>query len=217
MLHSKKFVLGLLVVLLVLFIGGYFAAEPCDAAWQKVFYNTLTNEYVLLGGGLVALFCIGFLIYSSQSLPSIFRLVILILLSCFLLSVILASLNTVRLKTPNTRRGADIGQLRLALELYADANDSLYPTMLDAVVQNNACKSGSCIGIMPIDPVRKIPYEYRVAPDRKSYVLRAFLADNIPPRCSDVAGYFKPIFLDTDKDGEVLGLDCNDPAYCQTN
>lgn len=60
---------------------------------------------------------------------TLIELLVVIAIIGILSSVVLASLNSARKKSRDARRVADIGQLRLALELYFDAS-SAYPDAL---------------------------------------------------------------------------------------
>ena len=72
---------------------------------------------------------------------TLIELLVVIAIIGILSSVVLASLNSARQKSRDARRVADIGQLRLALELYFDAvrdypavASSLAPTYIPVVV-----------------------------------------------------------------------------------
>ncbi|MFC1594821.1 type II secretion system protein [Patescibacteria group bacterium] len=58
---------------------------------------------------------------------TLIELLVVIAIIGILASIVLASLNTARSKARDARRVADIKQLQLALELYADSNSLLYP------------------------------------------------------------------------------------------
>jgi type II secretory pathway pseudopilin PulG len=76
-----------------------------------------------------------------------------------LASVVLASLNTARKKSRDARRIADLGQIRLALELYFDSNSASYPTALSALSGSN-CGGSPCMPAVPTDPVGSSAYSY---------------------------------------------------------
>lgn len=77
---------------------------------------------------------------------TLIELLVVIAIIGILSSVVLASLNTARLKSRDTRRISDIKQLQLALALYYDANSSVYPTALSALAP-------TYIPVIPVDPV----------------------------------------------------------------
>jgi hypothetical protein len=81
------------------------------------------------------------------------------------------ALGDAKIKARDARRIADIKQLQLALELYADANDSQYPTRL-------ADLAPKYISAVPTDPSTKAAYRYSysiVKENRTLYHLGASL------------------------------------------
>ena len=82
--------------------------------------------------------------YPSSGFTLIELLVVIAIIGV-LASVVLASLNSARAKSRDARRRTDINQLRLALELYYDANGS-YP--LSAAGPNwYSSQPGQCCGV----------------------------------------------------------------------
>ncbi len=70
-------------------------------------------------------------------------------------AVILASLNSARTKSRDSKRVVDLKSLRTALEMYYDTCRQ-YPSTL-ALATNNGCPSGTTFGsfisVLPIDPL----------------------------------------------------------------
>ncbi len=64
---------------------------------------------------------------------TLIELLVVIAIIGILSSVVLASLNSARQKSRDARRIADLKQLQLALELYADSNSGQYPATLAAL------------------------------------------------------------------------------------
>jgi general secretion pathway protein G len=87
---------------------------------------------------------------------TLIELLVVIAIIGILSSIVLASLNTARLKSRDARRVADIKQLQLAMQLYYDANSS-YPATLAALVS-------TYIASVPTDPVGQIAYPYEALP-----------------------------------------------------
>lgn len=71
-------------------------------------------------------------------------------------SVVLASLNTARTKSRDSKRVSDMKQLQLALALYSDSNGGLYPTTLAGLAP-------TYISVIPVDPTGGSTYFYRYA------------------------------------------------------
>ena len=84
---------------------------------------------------------------------TLIELLVVIAIIGILSSVVLASLNTARLKSRDARRISDIKQLQIALALYSDSNSSAYPTALSALAP-------TYIGVIPTDPVGAGAYKY---------------------------------------------------------
>src|SRR6185295_16376583 len=94
---------------------------------------------------------------------TLIELLVVIAIIGILSSVVLASLNSARVKGRDARRISDIKQLQLALELYYDTNQS-YPagsgaasTTLTSLVSNNY------ISTIPSDPTNAGSYTYSYA------------------------------------------------------
>lgn len=107
---------------------------------------------------------------------TLIELLVVIAIIGILSSIVLASLNTARLKSRDARRVADLKQLQLALQLFYDANSS-YPT--------TTAMTGltpTYIATIPRDPVGQDPYLYDPLPaangtSASSYHLGADLED----------------------------------------
>ena len=80
------------------------------------------------------------------------ELLVVISIISLLASIVLVSLNSARLRARDARRLSDVRQLRSALELYFDRNNSSYPntlgslvpTFISTVPQNPSGASSSC-------------------------------------------------------------------------
>ncbi len=84
---------------------------------------------------------------------TLIELLVVIAIIGILSSVVLASLNSARLKARDARRVADLKQIQIALELYYDANGK-YPTSISAL------KTGGQIPQEPLDPQTGLSYIY---------------------------------------------------------
>jgi prepilin-type N-terminal cleavage/methylation domain-containing protein len=82
---------------------------------------------------------------------TLIELLVVIAIIGILSSIVLASLNTARIKSRDARRVADVKQLQLALQLFYDANSS-YPTTTLAVL------APTYIATIPKDPVGQVGY-----------------------------------------------------------
>ncbi len=89
---------------------------------------------------------------------TLIELLVVIAIIGILSSVVLASLNSARRKSRDARRVADIGQIRLALELYFDANRN-YPSVLPGTVATTGCGGSPCMPSVPTDPLG-VAYSY---------------------------------------------------------
>jgi len=58
---------------------------------------------------------------------TLIELLVVIAIIGILAAIVLVSLNSARSKARDTRRAADLAQIQLALEMYADSNNSAYP------------------------------------------------------------------------------------------
>ncbi len=86
---------------------------------------------------------------------TLIELLVVIAIIGILASVVLASLNSARAKSRDARRIADVKQIQLALELYADSHSQVYPqeSTWVADLEGATCAgSGACISKVPVPP-----------------------------------------------------------------
>lgn len=100
---------------------------------------------------------------------TLIELLVVIAIIGILSSVVLASLNNARRKSRDARRLADLQQIKLAAELYFDANGSEYPAALSSLAPEY-------IGTVPNDPLGAA-YAYELASSTTDYCLGAVLED----------------------------------------
>jgi prepilin-type N-terminal cleavage/methylation domain-containing protein len=100
---------------------------------------------------------------------TLIELLVVIAIIGILSSIVLASLNTARLKSRDARRIADMKQLQLALQLYYDAN-SAYPAALSSLAT-------TYIATIPTDPIGSVAYTYDQLTSGSSYHIGANLED----------------------------------------
>jgi len=152
---------------------------------------------------------------------TLIELLVVIAIIGILSSVVLASLNSARVKGRDARRISDIKQIQLALELYYDTNQS-FPTAAQAfpaTASSSVLVTSGYISALPVDPTNghggASSYQYAaLASDGSTactstpcprYVLSALIEGGIS---ATPAGD-----VDTNPIG---GLDCTDPRFCVT-
>ncbi len=84
---------------------------------------------------------------------TLIELLVVIAIIGILSSVVLASLNSARQKARDARRISDLGQVKLALELYADSSAGQYPSVDYAGLDDPDYLVPTYIGSMPEDPL----------------------------------------------------------------
>ena len=87
---------------------------------------------------------------------TLIELLVVIAIIGILSSVVLASLNTARLKARDTRRVSDIKSIQLALEFYYDSLGA-YPTLVSQLVGGG---NGQSLAAEPKDPQSGAIYSY---------------------------------------------------------
>ena len=158
---------------------------------------------------------------------TLIELLVVIAIIGILASIVLASLNSARRKSRDSRRLADLKQIKNATELYLNDNKT-YPVAntwagLRTELTGTNCAGGTCISSLSDDPLSPgAAYSYQstdaagAACDAPSaacegYVMKAVLEENNAA-------------LNNDVDGTVAGVDCGDPSdgssatfyYCVT-
>ena len=145
---------------------------------------------------------------------TLIELLVVIAIIGILSSVVLASLNSARMKGRDARRISDVKQLQLALELYYDANQS-YPVGTGAASTTlTALTTGNFISSIPADPTNSGTYVYSYASANAvtpatacasapcaSYIVKAVMEGASATPAGDI-------------DGTAAALTCDDPAYC---
>ena len=111
--------------------------------------------------------------HKNQKGFTLIELLVVIAIIGILSSVVLASLNSARVKARDARRVSDVQQIKLALELYNDSK-GYYPTALTDVVGSS---NGASLSVLPKDPQTDASYAYaaNAASNATSYHLGANL------------------------------------------
>ncbi len=151
---------------------------------------------------------------------TLIELLVVIAIIGILSSVVLASLNSARMKGRDARRISDIKQLQLALELYQDANQT-YPTAAEAfpaIASSSVLVTNNYISSLPQDPTLLANYQYSALDEDgttactavpcSGYVLGATIeggASAVP--VGDV---------DTNYTSPSPAINCADPLFCVT-
>jgi len=226
-LFTKTGLIYLAVVIAAYFLTP-FLYKQCTETYQDSIYIFLNNEWTLLVVfGIGILFVLvawvrGSLLNKDKSIINkiISFLVLGILItffSYFYYAIVINPYGGIGggaahvASGGDRRRHNDLLSLQLSLELYLDKNNQ-YPDSLSKLVPE-------FIGKVPTDFATNDPYDYRVSADSKTYVLKTIFGGH-QQTCRNEHYLSKHnIFLDDldrepDLDGNVLGLDCNDPAYC---
>lgn len=101
---------------------------------------------------------------------TLIELLVVIAIIGILSSIVLASLNTARLKSRDARRVADLKQIQLAMQLYYDANSSYPTSTLDSLTP-------TYIATIPTDPVGQTAYPVTLVAAGNTYHIGANLED----------------------------------------
>ncbi|MBP9771852.1 MAG: type II secretion system protein [Candidatus Pacebacteria bacterium] len=104
----------------------------------------------------------------SQKGFTLIELLVVIAIIGILSSVVLASLNSARRKSRDARRLADLQQIKLASELYFDANQE-YPATIDDIAPD-------FIANVPQDPLGG-DYAYEIGSSTTTYCLGTTIED----------------------------------------
>ena len=145
---------------------------------------------------------------------TLIELLVVIAIIGILASVVLASLNSARQKARDARRVADIREVQLALELYADANNGLYP----AVAAADEAASTSLAALETAGYIPKVP----TAPGSSTYRYMSLNTTGDAVCTSSCTRYVLHVALEDtanqalngDIDTGITGVTCTDPEYC---
>lgn len=103
---------------------------------------------------------------------TLIELLVVIAIIGLLASIVLASLNSARIKGRDARRIADLKQIQNALEMYASDNAGRYPTTASTSLS-------AYISVYPTDPGTSY-YNYAASSTQLSYCLTARLEGSLP-------------------------------------
>ncbi|MEI6296363.1 MAG: prepilin-type N-terminal cleavage/methylation domain-containing protein [bacterium] len=98
---------------------------------------------------------------------TLIELLVVIAIIGILSSVVVVSLQSARTKARDAKRVADIGEIKTALGLYYDTNQS-YPATIAAI-------GSEFLAAAPVAPTPGVAYSYAASPDGTSYHLGATL------------------------------------------
>ncbi|MDP3800007.1 MAG: type II secretion system protein [bacterium] len=131
------------------------------------------------------------------------ELLVVITIIGILATVVLVSLNSARSKARDAKRLGDVRQIALALEFcYNDIGKYLPASTFPAVAAPMTCSGTTYITNMPADSSGN---NYTYAVDNDSNPQKYVIASILETLNSA---------LNTDRDGTVYGVDCEDPVYC---
>jgi prepilin-type N-terminal cleavage/methylation domain-containing protein len=141
---------------------------------------------------------------------TLLELLIVVAIIGLLASLILVGLTAFRTRGRDARRVADLKQVQNGLEVYYTKNlrypcNSNYAGALDSWEGLTTILTTGGIGISQIsqDPLgENSSYGYATNESCQNYVMVAGLEDP------------DSRILDTDLDGSIFGIDCDDPSYC---
>jgi hypothetical protein len=215
-------------IVVAVYLLAPFLYKQCTSVFQDKIYIFLNNEWTLwtiLGLGVVLIllaWIYGSLLTKNRSL--IKKIITFLALGALVL--LLSHLYYGAVINPyggigggvahiasggDGRRASDLRSLQLSLEFYLDKHNQ-YPDSLAKLVPD-------FVKNVPTDYATNAPYDYRTSVDQSTYVLKTVFGTH-KQTCRDehyvskhnvVLNYLKRA---PDLDGNVLGLDCNDPAYC---
>jgi len=132
------------------------------------------------------------------------ELLVVITIIGIMATVAMVSLNSARVKARDARRLADVRQIALGLEFcYNETGKYISTSAFPGIGQPITCGGTTFINSVPGDP-KGDEYFYGVDNDSnpQKYVLGTVLESG-----TNTA-------LDSDSDGTVYTIDCNDPVYC---
>jgi type IV pilus assembly protein PilA len=130
---------------------------------------------------------------------TLIELLVVIAIIGILSSVVIASLNSARVKGRDARREGDIDALKKALVLYQDDNGGAYPSTSGATTTldgsdsvSSALLSGNYIPTIPVDPQSPTDsYSYNSA-DGTSYTLNFCMEQANNGFTADCNNYYTP-------------------------
>ncbi len=133
------------------------------------------------------------MLYKNKGFTLIELLVVIAIIG-LLASIVLVSLNSARAKARDTKRIADLKQIRIALEMYYDTNNN-YPVATTAVNSSSGSAtwisglSPSYITSVPADPTNSgtgsYYYYYKTTAGGASYELNARMENNTAEATGD--------------------------------
>ena len=146
---------------------------------------------------------------------TLIELLVVIAIIGILASVVLASLNSARVKGRDARRISDVKQIQLALELYYDKNQS-YPTAAQAMsTSTSVLVTNGFISSLPVDPSTQGLYSYAALQSDGATACTTTPCPGYVVGATIEGGASATPAGDVDTN-PIGGIDCSDPLFCKT-
>ena len=133
----------------------------------------------------------------EKGAASIAELLLVMTTATVVIGGVSVNVSDILTEASDSQRVANLRQLATALELYYSDNQSYPQTDFEGLISE--LNEGNYLGSLPTAPEN---YGYQDLNNGESYVLKVLLEDP------------ESHYLEIDLDGNIGGIDCQDPSYC---